>query len=189
MAIVLGYVVFEICSNRYGKLNIPLLFHHLALIFCVVFSLLGFFLPFFSWYLMLELFAFPIPLSLGIRLNYSSKHPQFSVYLHLYENYFCFSIGKRVSRIIIRCSFYYYSINSLLNICGMLFIFVNSSINNQVTWFELTTFVIAFFGFGIDDCLLLYALWEFAQTSYEKFSILHKARSPRVLFFCCFYFA
>ena len=152
LAIIIGVYIFEMLSDRYGKLGLPMLCHHWLSIFACILMYLGVYNPFAYWYgFTLITLHFPTPVMMGFRAQYSSKYPNFT------RKGFTFC-------------FYYLIFLLILNFSGQIVLIINWRLHHyyeSVHFSMIITTAIACCFWFYDDVQVLKALKAFSTQNYE----------------------
>eukprot|EP01084_Bolivina_argentea_P021329 39622_1 len=81
-SVYIGFYMWELISDRYGKLHWSVLAHHVMSIFSLTFVLLGYYNPFATWYGYTGVtLCFPIGFGMGFRNTKSNKYPNFTRFM------------------------------------------------------------------------------------------------------------
>eukprot|EP01084_Bolivina_argentea_P021330 39623_1 len=149
VSLYIGWYMFEIISNRYGKLYWSVVSHHVMSIFALTVVLLGYYNPFAPWYGYsgVALF-FVFPLAKGFRDTKSNKYPN-------------------CTRFMFKFLFYYFIMACLINFGGQIYLLVNGIITDKIDLFITIIMIIVELVWAYDDYCLIKALKTFSTMQYE----------------------
>lgn len=159
-ACTIGYYLFELAANRYGRLAWSIVVHHLLTIAACVQILFGVYSPFGSWYAFtLISMVFPADLCLAARATVSNRYPEHT-------------------RAAFTVAFYWVLCCLALNTCGQLFLITNallpSNFDDAIRVYQVVLMIFAIACWIYDDYKLLTALRDFAAQDYAAAWVLDK---------------
>ena len=162
-ASILAFYAWEMCANRYAKLNWSIMLHHWLTSFAALMILLGSYNPFATWYGITAVQSvFPIWFVLGLRATFSQQYPD------LTRKGFIFS-------------FWWYLFIICLNMSGQLYLIIASLITGNVPIYTVIIICFAIFGWMADDINLLRSLYDFSTHNYEDAELFARKRTAREL--------
>merc|ERR1719491_946887 len=76
-ACIIGFYLFDLAANRYGRLSWSIIVHHLLTIAACTQILFGVYNPFATWYgFTIIVMTFPVDLALAVRATVSNRYPE-----------------------------------------------------------------------------------------------------------------
>jgi hypothetical protein len=160
-ASILAFYAWEMCANRYARLNYSIIVHHWLTSLAALLILMGAFNPFATWYGMTAVQSvFPIWFVLGFRATYANKYPEFT------RKGFIFS-------------YYWYFCIICLNMMGQCLLIIRSFWTKTIPYYTIILIIIAIIGWMIDDIDLLKSLKDMATHDYEDADLVNHKKTIR----------
>ena len=153
-ASIAAFYAWEVCSNRYGKLNWSVLLHHWLTVFASILILMGVYTPFSTWYGFTQVAcSFSMGFMLGFRAIYSNDYPE-------------------LTRKCFRCQLRYVPFTIILNFIGQFYMLIMGFSTGRIAISSCITMIFTMIGWFYDDQLLIRALHHFSKQKYEDADIL-----------------
>eukprot|EP01084_Bolivina_argentea_P089608 161655_1 len=162
-ASITTFYAWETVTNRYGRLNYSILFHHWLTVMASLLILLGVYTPFATWYGFTQVAClFSINLVMGIRATVSNKYPH-------------------TTRKLFTCSVWWTIITVIFNFSGQIWLLIMGFSTARISYYSCVFMIITMIGWGYDDYELVKALHDFSTHNYEDAQLYAKKHTVREL--------